>query len=244
MSHLAVFPSGGEKGVPSTFGGLPWRFGDSACPGQVGVEGPKCPPQVCELEAPISPGKLVGMVRMMSEDDEDGEGDEDGENNEDGEAGADEEDVVSVPVTGVPGGGAVQWPAAHGDQALQRVPGTAQAGETPRLHRKGTWEAWPRPLWPVLMPPRSSPDQEDLQGPRLPPTPCPQLDAQSAGAAPAGPGALPAGEEHTAGSGWVFWGEECVVVGLGWVFGVLTPLEHCRVCCTTTRSCPRMSWTS
>lgn len=65
MSHLAVFPSGGEKGVPSTFGGLPWRFGDSACPGQVGVEGPKCPPQVCELEAPISPGRLVGMVRMM-----------------------------------------------------------------------------------------------------------------------------------------------------------------------------------
>ncbi|PKU26759.1 hypothetical protein llap_22937 [Limosa lapponica baueri] len=29
------------------------------------------------------------------------------------------------------GGGAVQWPAAHGGEALQRVPGTAQAGETP-----------------------------------------------------------------------------------------------------------------
>lgn len=49
----------------------------------------------------------------------DGEGDEDSENDKDADAGADEEATVSVPMAGVPGGGAVQWPAAHGDQALQ-----------------------------------------------------------------------------------------------------------------------------
>lgn len=118
---------------------------------------------------------LVGMMRMVKMMMRDGEGAEDGENDEDGEA--DEEDSLSVPVAGVPGGGAVQWPAAHGDQALQRVPGAAQAGESPQLCREGTWEAWPHPLWPALIPPHSSSDQEDLQSPQLPHTPRLQLDA-------------------------------------------------------------------
>lgn len=58
--------------------------------------------------------------------------------------------------------------------------------------------------------PCSTLDQEDLQGPRLPPAPCPQLDAQSAGAAPAGPGALHTGKAPAGGAfGRVFfWGAD------------------------------------
>lgn len=69
------------------------------------------------------------------------------------------------------------------------------------------------------VPPCSTLDQEDLQGPRLPPAPCPQLDAQSAGAAPAGPGALHTGKVP-AGSAFG-----------GGFFGVLTPPPRCTAGC-------------
>lgn len=80
--------------------------------------------------------------------------------------------------------------------------------------------------------PRYAPDQEELQGARLPPTACPQLGAQSAGAAPAGPGALHPGETRGAGGG------TCSS-------GVPTPPRpHPRASCATMRSYPRMCWTS
>lgn len=62
---------------------------------------------------------------------------------------------------------------------------------------RGTRSAWPR----VHAAPHSAPDQEDLQGARLPPAAGPQLGAQGAGAAPAGPGALHPGEAAAGGGG-------------------------------------------
>ncbi|XP_063268844.1 sorting nexin-22 isoform X2 [Prinia subflava] len=82
MSHLAVFPQEargivsllllgvlpGPMVPPLAVGllwGLPWRLRVSACPREVGVKCPKCPPQVCELAAPTSSVRLLSVVRMV-----------------------------------------------------------------------------------------------------------------------------------------------------------------------------------
>lgn len=54
-------------------------------------------------------------------------------------------EVADAHGAGVQGGGAVQWPAAHDGETLQRVPSTAQAGETPGHCGLGTWVG---PWWP------------------------------------------------------------------------------------------------
>lgn len=62
---LLCSPQEGRRVSHPLLGVCPGGLGTLPVLDKWGVEGPKCPPQVCELEAPISPGRLVGMVRMM-----------------------------------------------------------------------------------------------------------------------------------------------------------------------------------